>query len=193
MPEESNVFKVGIEYNDYKPFLRDFYDKLVVSGLKYTPSITAINPAARAYTANLLGVSKMDNDGFYKNEIDAVRNAWKNTGMKTNEIVDVLPMHYDGDVDYTTGWWNPIKNTVVNPMRMVTGSVHVSPDGDLLHRQNSNYYYGDPYDFNPKVQEYSAFNPVYQLMQKLGTNANNLRGGKPMMINLNIGERNGKI
>ena len=182
------VLQGGVEYNDYKPFLKDLYDKLVVSGLKYTPSITAVNPAARAYIANLLGVSRMDNDAFYPNELDAAKTAWKNTGIKPDKVVGVEPMHYEGNAEETIGWWNPVRNAITNPMRMTTGSMYVSPEGDLLHKINNNYYYGDPYDFAKQVQGNSNFSPVYQFMQKLGTQANELRGGNPMMINLNLGD-----
>lgn len=153
--------------------------------LRELGKIVIPNSAARAYIYNLAGVDRMTNADFREDEIQQAREAWHNAqvGRQTKPIA-VLPHNYKGDVADTSGWFNPLKNAIINPMRMTVGSMWVAPNGKVLHSLNDNFYSGDVYDFNKKVQDNKDYSKYYQELQKAGTN---LRTGKqPMIIDLNL-------
>lgn len=145
------------------------------------------NAAARAYIYNAAGVDKMTNQDFRPDEIGQMREAWRNAQQgRQNKPIAVTPDNYSGyNVATTAGSIaKPIYNTIVAPMRMTVGSTYVSPEGDLLHVKDGNYYYGDIYDFSPNVQGNKAYSQTYQTLQNIGTK---VRGNKaPMAIELNL-------
>ena len=148
------------------------------------------NAAARAYIYNAAGVDKMTNRDFRPDEIEQMREAWRNSQQgRQNKPIAVTPDNYSGyDVATTAGSiMKPIYNTIAAPMRMTVGSTYVSPEGDLLHIKDGNYYYGDVYDFSPNVQGNKAYSKGYQVLQDVGTK---VRGNKaPMSIELNLKEK----
>jgi hypothetical protein len=145
------------------------------------------NAAARAYIYNAAGVDKMTNRDFRPDEIAQMNEAWRNSQQgRQNAPIAVTPDNYSGyNVATTAGSIaKPIYNMVVNPMRMTVGSAYVSPEGNLLHVKDGNYYYGDVYDFSPRVQGNKEYAKTYQTLQNIGTK---VRGNKaPMMIELNL-------
>lgn len=186
---DTPVLQGEVTYNDYSPYIRDFSDRLKKNVVLSNPvtGILAFNPAARAYMYNAAGVERMTNKDFLPWEIASAKQALANRlserGGRFDAPVDIQAHNYGANVA-NTGGFGYAKDYLLNPMRMTTGNMWVAPNGQVLHPKDNNFYFGDLYDFNPKVQTDNNYRPEYQLLQKFGTI---VRGDKePMMIDINL-------
>lgn len=162
--------------------------KILDDNLRKLSAYAIPNAAVRAFMYNAAGIDQMDNRSFRPDEINQLKEAQANAigsrGLSQNRFTQVYPSDYNGKVADTVGLKNPVRNLLVNPMRMTVGSAWISPKGDLVNIKNGEAYKGDVYDFNPKVQNNPEYAKYYQYLQDFSTK---VRGDKPpMTINLNV-------
>lgn len=145
------------------------------------------NPAVRAYAYNAMGVPKMTNQDFTQAELKQAQDAYHNAQQgRQKDTIAVYPRNYQGNNIVTTSGFilKPIYNTVVNPMRMTTGSMWVTPEGEVVHKINGEFQKGDIYDFSERVQDSKKHSGAYKKLEDFG---NKVRGDKPpMTIELNL-------
>lgn len=166
--------------------LEDF-DKNLKRQVNEEHPILTKNAAARAYLYNQAGVLRMDESDFTENELKSLYDAKERakrhfTQRLSDSAMNVTPDDYKPTTALTSGLVKPFYNAVVDPMRMTMGSFWVAPDGQVVHQLNGQFYKGDVYDFNPKVQTDTSYSKVYKNLQ--GNTGRNIN--QPMIIDLQL-------